>query len=650
MIGYGCIIPISTVTFLLYVNVASVLFAINRLTKWTVHVKKCVGSDNQRKSKQSSEPKSTPRRSSTKKSSRCNLGKRFHEGNDEDEKSPPPPKKSKSNKYHVGNACEEICVICYKTCTNPDLVMKHNMNHPYHPGDKAEEFSKYLSYNGKQIELSKESCICMPCYQDANSNYKKTREPTPIQPRWHRLIQRLENEPKLSCSSQKTDQHCTLCHQTWTDKNVASPCKSSSRTVPFTTWSKGQSVKFWNSVICSPPMNYVSTLKESSRLCQSHALDLHRIYEKKKCVICKDSKSSEWTAFSILPQRKKTSLTKANTCLEEMSVDDLKSSWVCSLCSNSSKQSTPKDSSVPKTPPNDTSESSTQEDITTNKLEMIPYLEKELKENAFARDSANFILSYLPIIRESGFVWRKQITASYNEKVLQKKFKKKEEVSTALSYFENFITKSFSKSEEFLNYKISKWEVVYFDASKHTLFSIKQVIDLEKENEKLSKKLKEIEKASLDKREIQKHLQTQTQLFVQNSNTIDYRHLQGEDQSLLQDCFYKPLFDILKDILQISSNSESHMLKLKMAVGIMCNIKNPKCVVTQTIVGLSMYSHGLRDAGFRILNKFGLSCGIKRIRKMAKKWAKKRKCIDEINKRSFWRITFDNLNFKRKNI
>ena len=68
----------------------------------------------------------------------------------------------------------------------------------------------------------------------------------------------------------------------------------------------------------------------------------------------------------------------------------------------------------------------------------------------------------------------------------------------------------------------------------------------------------------------------------------------------------------------------------------------------QIVIGLAMYAYGLRDGGFELLNTFGMSCSIAKVRKMANKWAEKRKCVDEVDKTGFWRVTFDNLNFKRK--
>jgi hypothetical protein len=41
------------------------------------------------------------------------------------------------------------------------------MNHPYHAGDRAEAFSSYLSYDGTQISLQNDSCMCMACHKDA---------------------------------------------------------------------------------------------------------------------------------------------------------------------------------------------------------------------------------------------------------------------------------------------------------------------------------------------------------------------------------------------------------------------------------------------------------------------------------------------------
>ena len=57
---------------------------------------------------------------------------------------------------------------------------------------------------------------------------------------------------------------------------------------------------------------------------------------------------------------------------------------------------------------------------------------------------------------------------------------------------------------------------------------------------------------------------------------------------------------------------------------------------------------GLRDAGFEILNTFGCTCSIDHIRQHGEYWTQQRKACDELQPTQFWRVTIDNLNFKRK--
>jgi hypothetical protein len=59
------------------------------------------------------------------------------------------------------------------------------------------------------------------------------------------------------------------------------------------------------------------------------------------------------------------------------------------------------------------------------------------------------------------------------------------------------------------------------------------------------------------------------------------------------------------------------------------------------------YAQGLRDKGMKLLNAFGITSSISHnIRDHGNWWAKFRKAIKEIDIQSFWRVTFDNLDFK----
>lgn len=84
-----------------------------------------------------------------------------------------------------------------------------------------------------------------------------------------------------------------------------------------------------------------------------------------------------------------------------------------------------------------------------------------------------------------------------------------------------------------------------------------------------------------------------------------------------------------------------------MAISILCVAMNPSAVFIQTLVGLV---YGLRDMGFSILNMLGCCCSIDQVRKHGNFWAKERNVSTELTatKSSFWRVSFDNLNFKIK--
>ena len=93
-------------------------------------------------------------------------------------------------------------------------------------------------------------------------------------------------------------------------------------------------------------------------------------------------------------------------------------------------------------------------------------------------------------------------------------------------------------------------------------------------------------------------------------------------------------------------HKSARKLRLKMVVALLCFAMNPACCFLQTLLGLVSYTNGLRDSGFEALNTFGCASSIDHIRTHGTFWAEMRNAIDEIDKKSFWRISFDNLNFK----
>ena len=91
-------------------------------------------------------------------------------------------------------------------------------------------------------------------------------------------------------------------------------------------------------------------------------------------------------------------------------------------------------------------------------------------------------------------------------------------------------------------------------------------------------------------------------------------------------------------------------LTIRMAIAILSVAMNPSAIFLQTLIGLVCYAYGLGDFGFNILNMFGCCCSVDQIRKHGSFWVKKRFASDELKKTKtlFWRVSFDNLNFKIK--
>ena len=89
---------------------------------------------------------------------------------------------------------------------------------------------------------------------------------------------------------------------------------------------------------------------------------------------------------------------------------------------------------------------------------------------------------------------------------------------------------------------------------------------------------------------------------------------------------------------------------IRMTIGISCVGMNPSAVFLQTLVGLVCYAFGLSDMGFSILNMLGCTHSIDQIGKHGSYWANNQVTSDELQTTEimFWRVSFDNLNFKIK--
>ena len=90
----------------------------------------------------------------------------------------PPPKRGRHSKNRDdGHKCGS-CTVWLQTGSNDKLAKYHNMGvgRVRHPGDKAVQFSTYLSCNGTyNITLRNNSCMCDACYRDYQRGVSKPR-------------------------------------------------------------------------------------------------------------------------------------------------------------------------------------------------------------------------------------------------------------------------------------------------------------------------------------------------------------------------------------------------------------------------------------------------------------------------------------------
>ena len=154
-------------------------------------------------------PNSTERSSQHKSPRKSVKRKLYHNTRDSNEKSsdnqnsdnndkPPPNKKEQRKSFHGGNACKP-CAVWISLGGDPNLDHHHRMDKIYHPQDRADAFSQYLSCNGVEILLISNSCLCNSCYKDCMKNAADNK----VQPRWVKL------HTSGTFPSQK---HCAVCH------------------------------------------------------------------------------------------------------------------------------------------------------------------------------------------------------------------------------------------------------------------------------------------------------------------------------------------------------------------------------------------------------------------------------------------------------
>ena len=157
----------------------------------------------------------------------------------------------------------------------------------------------------------------------------------------------------------------------------------------------------------------------------------------------------------------------------------------------------------------------------------------------------------------------------------------------------------------------------------------------------------------------------QAKTYAKIEGDVDFREVlkkssEGNDDGYLFSKYHnKPLFDYFEKVIDTVSPSPTttkeainHSVKkklaLEMVVGILCNLVNRKSTLVQSLIGIVLFGAGVKERCCQHLHMFGITCTLRYVKDLASKWSDKRNVLEEFDKSAFLKISFDNLNFRRK--
>ena len=89
----------------------------------------------------------------------------------------PPPKKNRTRQVDILHVCGPCSV--WSQFGGKEEHLRHHTGAKRHPGPKASEFSSFLSFGEKRVDLKPDSCMCNSCHRDCLRGINR--------PRWYTL-------------------------------------------------------------------------------------------------------------------------------------------------------------------------------------------------------------------------------------------------------------------------------------------------------------------------------------------------------------------------------------------------------------------------------------------------------------------------------
>ena len=473
-----------------------------------------------------------------------------------------------------------------------------------HPNEKSEQFQKYLSVSGQSFIINPDSCMCRPCYQDALENCS-----TMNTPRWMKL------DPA-------DNRHCPICHMESEATNT--PCRTEIHRWAPCDWMLDLNVKQWQLYFTeSYGKPFYAQIKETSKICYKHWYRMKKHVATRECILCKcvDEKSGKWN-FAV------SMWDDVRGYCESVGVTIGKLDWLCMACSDELHTFT----SVPQK----------------------KYMSLGL-ESRSAQVRANALMTQFALNEIETF-------GAVLEDDLLKQFRMDYDSFNVFS-FKRYFDQHIKGCNDISVYAMESDDLpnryLFYDKNVFDHNAAKKVFRIMTDRPKVYAKYQDDNDSQHLAERLKFMIKEQSKLIFSESGYFDCSEIFTQDPPdseclLLENYLHKPLFDLLKKATGVDNKSLSQLhshknnLKIQMAISILCNVHNQKANMLQTINSFVAYASGLRDRAFDMFNMLGVTCSVRHMRNYAHFWSEKREILDEINPNSFWRISFDNLNFHRK--
>ncbi len=483
--------------------------------------------------------------------------------------------------------------------------------------EEALSFSSYLSQEGKVISLTCTTGICHACFVDCTRHHNLDKDIAPS-PRWVKVQRRLIAETQQL--------HCPVCPH---PQPQACNCSATERWAPKATWTMGVPLKLWNIYFNLRCDHQVAPIKDKSTLCHKHYLDFRRAITSRKCCVNGCHQSKDW--HFALNSKSAIEMYLLYVKGVKETVNDI--DWLCSSCSKAVKKF--KNNRV-----------STDDQSDVSKI-------RALHVNAG-----------IQAVLEKGFLLRKVITKAFKDDLLGLNCELTD-LRNVMKSFDTNLSRVLEKTTEIGKCNYLE-HVLLFDKNIFTEQSASKLLSVILENQKLEKENKSKRENTIKISDIKSMITKQVSLFLSLGKHFDYRqifakNLQVSESELssyfLQQYLHEPLVNFIESITDVRKKkykkSQSYYqhkdhLKIQMIISILCNIRNHHCILLQTMLGYTAFAGGLKEKFINMFHMFGITCSAKSISLYASFWSRVRNICKELNPLKFWRITFDNLNFKRK--